>query len=76
MDWKNDLSESAKDTMNFMGDFCPTAHTGDKQVKGYMVDDDGGGKVYLTSGDLRQMAADFIEVAAWLEKRAVSENGE
>lgn len=68
-EWK-ELSESALSTMQFLGNFGPTVHANQREVKGYMYDDEGGGKVYLCSGELKTMAADLTEVAAWLDERA------
>ncbi|MBQ0917499.1 hypothetical protein KBW71_03520 [Hydrogenophaga aromaticivorans] len=69
MKWE-DVSEAAREVMKDMGNFSPTVNAKHKMVKGYMHDDEGGGKVYLDSGDLRTIAAGCIEVADWLEKRA------
>lgn len=46
----------------------PTSHT----KKGYMWDSESGegGKVYLDSGELRELANSCIEVANWLDERA------
>ena len=70
MDWDKDISNSAKGTMKFLGDFGPTVHAQNREVKGYMHDDEGGGKVYLDAGELREIAASCNEVADWLDKRA------
>lgn len=70
MDWDKDISNSAKGTMKFLGDFGPTVHAQSREVKGYMHDDEGGGKVYLDAGELREIAASCNEVADWLDKRA------
>lgn len=73
MNWEQDISEEARETMKFLGNFSPTVHAKNKEVKGYMLDDDGGCKVYLSSDDLREFAESFIEVANWLDKRAENE---
>lgn len=70
MDWDKDISDNAKGTMKFLGFFGPTVHTKRREVKGYMHDDEGGGKVYLDAGELREIAASCNEVADWLDKRA------
>lgn len=70
MDWDKDISTEAKGTMKFIGDFGPTVHAQSREVKGYMHDGAGGGKVYLDAGELRVIAASCIEVADWLDKRA------
>lgn len=69
MEWE-ELSNTAKATMKFLGDFGPTSNAQNREVKGYMYDDEGGGKVYLSADELREMAASCIEVADWLDKRA------
>lgn len=45
-------------------------HEEKRELKGYLYDDEGGGKAYLDSGELREIAASCIEVANWLEDRA------
>ena len=69
MEWE-ELSAKAQETMKFLGDFGPTVNAQNREVKGYMHDDEGGGKVYLSAVELREMAASCIEVADWLDKRA------
>lgn len=71
MEW-NDISEEARETMKSLGDFGPTVRAENKELKGYVLDDEDGGamKCYCGSKDLRNMAAHFIEVADWLDKRA------
>ena len=56
--------------MKLLGNFSPTVRKDDRLVKGYMLDEDGSGKVYLSSGDLREIAKSCVEVADWLDKRA------
>ena len=67
------LSERAEQTLKFLGDFGPTANVQYREMKGYMHDEDGGGKVYLNAVEFREMAQDFIEIADWLDKRAECE---
>lgn len=68
-----ELPVQVLETMKFLGDFGPLIDHRRKEVKGYMHDADGGGKVYLSAKDLRNMADDFYKVADWLEDRAVQE---
>ena len=70
MDWDL-LSIKAKSWMMFLGDFGPTIDAKSKTLKGYMHDEDGGGKVYITATELRELADCCNEVADWLDKRAV-----
>jgi len=70
MDWKTDISSLSQTWMKFLGDFGPTVHEHLRELKGYMHDDEGGGKVYLDAGELRELAAACNEVADWLDKRA------
>lgn len=72
MDWNTDISSLAKTWMKFLGNFGPTAKEESRELKGYMHNDEGGGKVYLDAGELRELAAACNEVAAWLDKRAES----
>lgn len=70
-DWDSDVSEDARKTMDELGSFSPTVRVEEKLVKGYMLDRDGeAGKTYFSSADLRLMAAHFVEVADWLDRRA------
>lgn len=71
MVWNDDLSNLAKTWMQYLGGFSPTTNASEKTLKGYMHDDDGGGKVYLDSGELRELAKACNEAADWLDKRAV-----
>lgn len=64
-----ELSENALDQMKFIGNFGPTVNVKYAEVKGYTYDEDGGGKCYLTSDDLRKLAAGCIEVADYLDER-------
>ena len=45
-------------------------HAANREVKGYTYDEDGGGKRYLTSAELRNIAHGCVAVADWLDKRA------
>jgi len=66
MNYVQDISADARETMELIGNFSPTVRVEERMVKGY-VDD---GKCYLGSKDLREMSKHFIEVADWLDKRA------
>jgi hypothetical protein len=71
MKWE-DLTESARNTMKELGNFGPTVNIENREVKGYTLDAEGdAGKTYWSSQDLRLMAQDFVEVADWLDKRAI-----
>ena len=72
MDWDKELSANAMVWMKFLGDFSPTCNEARKELKGYMFDESGGGKAYIYSGELRELARACIEVADWLDKRAES----
>lgn len=69
MFWEQ-VSEKSREIMKKLGDFSPTVHTQEREVKGYTFDEDGGGKTYWTSYDLRNIASACIEVADWLDSRA------
>lgn len=64
------MSPRARETMNIFGRFGPTVTPKDRQVKGWLHDDEEGGvcKAYLTAKDLREAGEDFMEVAAWLDR--------
>lgn len=69
-EWE-DLDKATLDVMLMIGKFSPTANPEYREVKGYMLDEDGeGSKCYLTSDDLRDFAAAFNRVADWLDMRA------
>lgn len=70
-----DISASARDVMKALGNFGPTVHASAREVKGYTYEDGEGGKQYLSSDDLRRIAAACEEVAEWLDKRAEREVG-
>lgn len=72
MDWKTDIGSLTQTWMKFLGNFGPTVHEQERMLKGYMHDDEGGGKVYLDAGELRELAAACNEAADWLDKRAES----
>lgn len=72
MNWE-DTSELARDVMKELGDFSPTSHPANVEVKGYLHCDEGDdGRTYWTSDDLRKIAAGCVEVADWLDARAQS----
>lgn len=64
--------------MKFLGNFGPTVNVDSREIKGYMLDpDDGeGGKVYLDSGELRELANACNEMANWLDARATRSAGD
>ena len=66
MNYIQDISADARETMELIGDFSPTVRAEERMVKGY-VDD---GKCYLDSKELRKMSKHLVEVADWLDKRA------
>jgi hypothetical protein len=69
MQWE-DLSNKTRDTMKMLGEFSPTVHAQNRELKGYTHDDEGGGKTYWTSDDLRQISTACSEAADWLDQRA------
>lgn len=72
MEW-TDLSEKARDWMKDIGDFGPTVHAANREVKGSVADESGElCKAYYTSDELRSLAAACTEVADWLDKRAAA----
>lgn len=64
------LSERALNTLELLGDFSPVNDPSKCTMKGFMFDEIGSHKTYLTSDEFREMAEDFIEIAIWLEQRA------
>lgn len=68
----DDLPPGVMDTMEALGDFGPTVHPEARELKGIKYDGEGGFKHYLTANTLRQMAADMVIVADWLDARARS----
>lgn len=69
--WREDLSQGARDSMDWLGDALPTNKIEDRTVKGYPY---GGYSSYFTSNDLREIANHFIEVANWLDAQADAYN--
>jgi hypothetical protein len=65
-----ELTESELETLEFLGRFGPTVDPLKCESKGYMHDSEGGGKVYLSSPDLRALADDLTSIAQWLDERA------
>lgn len=49
-----------------LGEYSPTVHAVNKELKGHH----DGGKSYITSDELRELAAACIEAADWLDNRA------
>lgn len=74
MEW-TDVSEDARDWLEMLGSFGPTANAGNRELKGRVHSDHGeDGRVLLDSGDLRNIAAAMTEAADWLDKRAELEH--
>lgn len=70
MKWE-DVSEKSRERMRDLGHFGPTVRVENMEVKGNLADGYGGSEsAYFDVVDLRELAAAFIEVADWLEKRA------
>lgn len=69
MEW-TDVSENARDWLKMLGNFAPTVHAKNRELKGCLADE---GRTYFDAGDLRNIAAACIEAADWLDKRADSE---
>jgi hypothetical protein len=65
----NDISQDARETMKTLGDFGPTVFPENREIKGYPQED---GKTYYDADELRKMATHFVEVANWLDARALS----
>ncbi len=66
-----DFTESEQETLNFLGNFQPTVNVLDCTVKGWITDACGDTyKTYLSSTELRDLAADLNSVAQWLDERA------
>ena len=66
MEW-TDVSEDARDWLKMLGDFSPTVHAKQRELKGYLSDE---GRTYFDAGDLRNIAAACIEADDWLDMRA------
>ena len=73
-DWDKDLSTNAKYQMKFLGDFSPTCNKGYEEIKGYMMDNDGGGSYYLDADDLIKLSDACAEVSRWLKERALEDD--
>lgn len=72
-EWQK-LPTNALDVMKELGNFGPTVNAMQREVKGYMLDDEGDGvSRYWTSDDLRNIANVCNEVADWLDQRAAIE---
>ena len=70
--WKA-LPPLALSWMQWLGDFSPTY---DGTLKGYKLGTDGeGGKEYVDSGELRELAQACITVADWLDSLPDEEGG-
>ena len=66
-----DFTESEQETLNFLGNFQPTVNVLDCTVKGWITDECGDTyKTYLSSTELRDLAANLNSVAQWLDERA------
>lgn len=68
-----DLSLGARSWMEQLGDFLPTIHAANREVKGWLFDADTESnvrKTYWHSRDLRMIALACVEVADWLDRRA------
>lgn len=71
MKWE-DLSQKTRDVMRELGNFGPTVNPARRELKGWTWDEEGLGKTYWTSADLRDIAAACAEAADWLDKRATT----
>lgn len=70
-DFDKDISDGAKAWMKLLGNFTPTVLPERRELKGYVLDENGeSGNAYYDSGELRELAAACSEVADWLDKRA------
>lgn len=66
---------AVKEAMDALGAAGPTVNVADKQVKGGYVDEDGGWcKAYYSSTDLLRLSEGMLEMAKWLDSRAMSAN--
>lgn len=70
----SDMSENAKSALRVLGDFGPTVHVADREVKGVVRKDDPweDGRTYISSDDLRLIGAGLIEAADYLDARALA----
>jgi hypothetical protein len=73
MIYEKDVSDSARLSMLELGNYCPTVNEQDAMLKGCTQD---GVKCYLSSDGLRELADHCIEVANWLDARAVKTQGD
>jgi len=64
-----ELTKLEKEWLKFLGDFGPTIHPKNKEIKGYMHD----GKTYLNSNDLLNLSNALKSVAEWLNERSENE---
>ncbi len=63
------------EAMKVLGSASPTANASNKEVKGGYRDDEGGWcKAYYTSNDLVMLSNGLLEMAKWLDRRAMSDN--
>jgi hypothetical protein len=69
VEW-TDVSENTRDWLKLLGNFVPTVHAKQRELKGYLGEE---GRTYFDAGDLRNIAAALIEAADWLDKRAEAE---
>lgn len=74
----SELSAEALGWMKWLGNFGPTVHAHNREMKGYKLDDEDGegGKTYVTSAEFRKLAAACIEAADYLDKRAADSSSE
>ncbi len=61
-----EFTKIEKEWLKFLGDFGPTVHPQNKEIKGYMNDD----KTYLDSNDLMSLSNALRSVAEWLNERS------
>lgn len=68
-----DVSQVSRDWLKTIGDFGPTVHAKNRELKGYLHAEAGeDGRTYLDANELRELAAACNEAADWLDKRAVA----
>lgn len=66
---------AVKEAMAALGNAGPTVNAAAKEVKGGYVDDEGDWcKAYYTSSDLVRLSEGMLEMAKWLDSRAMSAN--
>lgn len=63
-----------EEAVEALGNIGPTANPDHKQVKGYYIDpEEGGGcSVYYSADDLKRIANGAVQIANFLENRALS----